>query len=193
MSDELFDPQRPHLGGAYPQGDSNTIMPDVWGYLIVKYQPRSFLDVGCGFGYAMEWFSKNLVHVRGIDGWRRAIRENRVPGHAIEHDFTRGPHWLGENYDLCWSAEFLEHVEARYLPNVMQAFRWCRNVVITHAEPGQDGYHHVNCQDNSYWIKVFEEWGFHHDAEETALLRATDRWKAGWGRRTLMSFRRNWP
>jgi hypothetical protein len=62
--------------------------------------------------------------------------------------------------------------------------------VITHGEPGQAGHHHVNCQDDAYWIEKFAEGGFIHVPDETAILRKTDRWSSGWGRRTLMMFRR---
>ena len=35
-----------HLGGAYAGGDANTIMPDVWGYLLTRWPIRRVLDVG---------------------------------------------------------------------------------------------------------------------------------------------------
>lgn len=181
----------PHLGGAYPQGDANTIMIDVWGYLLVKYEVKSVLDIGAGFGHCLKWFSENgLCSIKGIEGWDEAVKGSLVPGHIIQHDFTVGPAPLAQPFDLCWCAEFLEHVREGFLINVIPSFNLCRHVVITHAEPGQAGHHHVNCQPTSYWIKVFEQWGFVHDAEETALLRRTDRWRAGWGRRTLTSFHR---
>ena len=65
-----------------------------------------------------------------------------------------------------------------------------RYACVTHAEPGQNGHHHVNCQTTDYWIKVFAEHGFEHIAEETRMFRLTDRWRATWGRRTLTMFKR---
>jgi len=181
-----------HLGGAYAQGDENTIMPDVWGYLLVKYDLKSVLDVGCGFGHAVEWFVKHGVYaVAGIDGWDEAIRGNRCPERVVLHDFTTGPAPVTQSFDLAWSAEFLEHVEEQYLPNIFTTLRLCRRACVTHAEPGQAGYHHVNCQTSDYWIQKFQEQGFQHLPEETALLRRTDqRRRAPYGRRTLMMFER---
>lgn len=184
-----------HLGGAYPEGDGNTWMPDVWGYLIVKYNVKTVLDIGCGYGHAMKWFSEFLVHAVGIEGDPNAVNGTKLPGHSFLHDFTLGrpPERIikrADLFDLAWSAEFLEHVEERFIQNYMDAFRQCRFACVTHAEPGQVGHHHVNCQTDDYWIHQFAQAGFIHDPKETEILRRTDRWKAGWGRRTLMFFKR---
>lgn len=180
---------QPHLGGAYEQGDSNTIMVDVWGWALVGWEIKSVLDIGAGFGHALQWFSANgLCQIKGIEGWHEAVEKSLVPGHIIEHDFTTGPAPIAQPFDLIWSAEFLEHVEEKYISNYMPAFQLGKHVLITHAEPGQNGHHHVNCKSDSFWIKVFSDHGFRHDEQETALLRRTDRWRATWGRRSLMSF-----
>lgn len=178
-----------HLGGSYPQGDGNTIMPDVWGYLLVKYEVKSLLDVGCAYGHALQWFSSNgLCAIKGIEGDPECIKGSLVPGHVIQHDFTTGPAPLAQPFDLCWCAEFVEHVEEQFIPNYMKAFQLCRHVVMTHGEPGQAGHHHVCLHTTGWWVRKFSEYGFEHDMEETALLRRTDRWKAGWGRRTICTF-----
>ena len=31
---------------------------------------------------------------------------------------------------------------------------------MTHAVPGQDGWHHVNCQNSEYWINHLKNRGF---------------------------------
>lgn len=181
----------PHLGGAYPCGDANTVCRDVFGYLIVKYRLKSLLDIGAGYGHCMKFFAEHLVAVTGIDGDPACQGpEQQCPGCVIQHDYTLGPcpQLADRKFDLAWSAEFLEHVEERFLPNYMLDFQRCKLVVATHAEPGQNGHHHVNCASSEYWYSKFKEYGFEHLESETALLRATDRWKAGWGRRTLMVF-----
>lgn len=188
-------PIAPHLGGAYDVGDANTFMPDVWGYLLTKYNLKSVLDIGCGYGHAIEWFSRFLVHCVGIDGDPNCVAGAKLPGHVFQHDFTLGdpPESIikpRDYFDLAWSAEFLEHVEERYMEHYMSAFRRCRYVCVTHAEPGQAGHHHVNLQPDDYWVQVFAESGFIIKPEETRILRRTDRWTAGWGRRSLMFFER---
>lgn len=180
---------KPYLGGSYE--DANTIMTDVWGWVLVERDIKSVLDIGAGFGHCLKWFADNgLCQIKGIEGWPEAVEKNLVKGHIIQHDFTEGPAPIAQPFDLAWSAEFVEHVEERYIPNFMPAFRLARYAIITHAEPGQAGHHHVNCQTTEYWIDKFKEYGFDHEAEATNKLRRTDRWRAGWGRRTLTAFRR---
>ena len=158
-----------HLGGAIAEGDANTIMPDVWGYLLVKYAPATVLDIGCGFGHALKWFRDHgLCNIVGVEGWDDAIAGSLVPDAIVRHDFTKGPAPIGTPFDLAWSAEFLEHVDEQYLPHVMAAFRLARYACVTHAEPGQYGYHHVNCQTTDYWIEEFHGHGFVYMPEETA-------------------------
>ena len=178
-----------HLGGAYPCGDGNTFMPDVWGYLLVRYQVASMLDLGCGYGHTMEWFAKLLVKVQGVEGDAAALTTHLTPGSVIAHDYTTGPAPLSDaRFDLGWAAEFIEHVEERFIPHYMTDLQRCRVVCVTHAEPGQAGHHHVTLQPDDWWVSKFAEYNLTFNATETALLRLTDRWKAGWGRRTLMVF-----
>jgi SAM-dependent methyltransferase len=178
-----------HLGGAYPQGDGNTIMPDVWGWCLVGWEVKSVLDVGCGYGHALQWFASNgLCSIKGIEGDQECIKSSLVPGYVIEHDFTKGPAPIAQPFDLCWCAEFVEHVEERYIPNYTKAFQLCRHLVMTHGEPGQAGHHHVTLKTTSWWRHKLADFGFEFDEQETALLRRTDRWRAGWGRRTLTVF-----
>ena len=180
-----------HLGGAYPESDGNTFMVDIWGYLVVKYELKIILDVGCGYGHALKWFSDNACcQIKGIEGMKEYVEKSLVPKCVVEHDFTTGPAPVAQPFDLAWSAEFVEHVDAKYIPNYMPAFQLARIAVITHAEPGQAGHHHVNCQSDSYWVSVFSKYGFKHRQDETDLLRRTDRWRANWGRRSIMFFER---
>lgn len=179
-----------HLGGSYEQGDSNTIMLDCWGYLICKYDLKSMIDVGCGFGHSLDFFSRHLVSSRGFDGDPNTIDRGPMKDLITLHDFTKGPVPIDEDavFDLGWSAEFLEHVEGVYMPNYMALFQKCKHVCLTHGEPGQPGHYHVTLIPDSEWIAHFTHYGFRFDPEETALLRKTDRWHSGWGRRTLMMF-----
>jgi len=183
----------PHLGGSYGDtkvGDANTWMPDVWERLIKDYNITSVVDVGCGYGYSTKWFRDHGLHTTGIEGDPAAVKGTKCPGAIIPHDYTLGPLPVDPK-DLAWCAEFVEHVEEQFMPNYMATFLCCKWVVITHGEPGQDGWHHVNCQTSAYWIDQFQKRGFHHHEDATEWMRATDRWKAGWGRRTLMMFHRH--
>lgn len=180
-----------HLGGAYLDcPDSNTYMPDVWQMLIDKYKIKSMVDVGCGAAWNTAWWHDMGYYAWGIEGWPEAIARTRMPmERMIVHDYTTGPLFLPEKFDLAWCSEFVEHVEERYIPNFMATFQCCRYVCMTYATPGQGGYHHVNEQELDYWIEKMKAGGFEYDEKETTRLRATDVYKAAWGRKTLTFFR----
>jgi SAM-dependent methyltransferase len=182
-----------HLGGSHvTQPDMCTFMPDVWGYLIAKFHIDSVLDVGCGGGFSTKWFIDNGLSALGIEGDPAALAARKCDP-VLAHDFAAGPIRLVGTYDLGWAAEFLEHVEERFMPNWMAALQRCRRVVVTHALPGQGGHHHVNEQTTDYWIGKFGLFGFKHVPVETAALRATHKGEP-WGRNTLTFFEnRNMP
>lgn len=155
-----------HLGGYVVGGDEATTFPHLWTWLVRDLGVSSVLDVGCGDGVALSYFRALGAHALGIDG---------VPQddpHIACHDFTVGP-YAGEidDFDLVWSCEFVEHVEERYAPNFLEAFRRGRLVLMTHADVGQGGYHHVNCRPAAYWIGAMAAIGYALDEETTGNAR----------------------
>jgi SAM-dependent methyltransferase len=177
-----------YLGGCYPAGDSNTIMIDVWGWLMVEYEINSVLDVGCGYGHAIKWFEEFPINCVGVDGYVPAVQNKICRNNLHLHDYTSGNFNTSFNFDLGWSSEFLEHIEEKYIVYVFDSFLKCKHVCITHAYPEQIGFHHVNCQTDEYWIGKFKDHNFCFDATNSQKLRKTDRWNAPWGRKSLMLF-----
>ena len=114
-------------------------------------------------------------------------------GFVMIHDFTTGPmdvgpvEWIGP-IDLIWSVEFLEHVEERYIPNFMPLFTMARRAVVTAAPPGKKGHHHVNCNHQSYWVDIFEDYGLELNKDETKRMRAGTKMDREFMRETGMVF-----
>lgn len=176
-----------HLGGYFAGGDPSCMYPDLWAWLVDVQGVRSVLDVGCGDGAALDVFAGLGCEVVGIDGMPNNV------SHIIQHDFTEGPcrmpvdrmvesldheaklvsvGWEQRQFDLVWSCEFVEHVEAQYVPNFLWSFQQAPLVLMTHAGPGQPGWHHVNCQDDLYWQGVLASVGYRMDEELTRDTRA---------------------
>ena len=144
-----------------------------------QYSLESMIDIGCGIGGMVRMAARKGLRTLGVDGdwtveerWRRIVEQSSDRASFLLHDFTAGPLVTDVAYGLVWCVEFLEHIEAQYLPNVFETFRQCPVVFCTHALPGHSkGYHHVNEQDEQYWIDRFEAEGFKHDEIQTANVR----------------------
>lgn len=163
---EDFSDTPGHLGGH--GGHSHTDLPTLRA-IIEKYDPfDGLVDIGCGVGAMRVLAEETGLKYVGIDG-----AGDSIP--TFKHDYSVSPspwvyyppsqRWLG------WSVEFLEHVEEQFIPNFMLDFQQCKVVFATHAVPGQGGTHHVNCQEDAYWIQKFSEYGFDYDTELASAIR----------------------
>jgi SAM-dependent methyltransferase len=161
----VTDERRPHLGGYIAGGDPWTWCPSLWAWLIERYAVKSVIDVGCGEGHALRWFRERGCRVHGIDG----ITQDDPDIEA--NDYTIGPSdsffTSRDDFDLCWCCEFVEHVEERHMPNYLPSLEQGRVIAMTHAEPGQPGWHHVNNQPAAYWKGVLAAIGYRFDWEAT--------------------------
>lgn len=162
-----------HLGGYIPGGDRNTWFPRLWKWIVRELDVRSVLDIGCGEGHAIKYFRKLGCDVLGIDGSSTAIRDNVAPQNVVKHDFCKGDYTPNKKYDMIWSCEFVEHVDPKYLNNFLKTFKSINKYIfMTHAQPGQKGWHHVNCKSDEYWIKILSKIGVRFDPELTRIARA---------------------
>jgi SAM-dependent methyltransferase len=138
-------------------------------YVIEHYHIKSFLDVGCGPGGMVELANSKGLDCLGVDGDFTLKRFDNTK--FIIHDYTSGPLSLDKNYDFCWSCEFVEHVEEKFIDNFMTTISSANYVLITHAPPGTPGHHHVNCQNAEYWVNIFEKYNYKFDLEVTKTIR----------------------
>lgn len=150
-------PDSDHLGGFIEGGDEATFFPALWTWLVQgPLKVKSVIDVGCGEGHALKFFRDLGCEVYGLEGTPQDDPD------IYQLDFTKED-WVwglaGTNYhrpdrltvDLVWSCEFVEHVEEKYNHNFLNVFSRGKIVLMTHAFPGQQGHHHVNCQPPEYW------------------------------------------
>ncbi len=162
------DPHDPALGGNMIGGDPQTFHPALWEYLIDRFSVRSLLDIGCGEGHCLQYCADLGIDVKGFDGLPANIQRAVAP--ITLHDLRTGPfRWPA---DLVHCVEVVEHIEERYVGNVLRTMANGRVIAMTHAVPGQSGYHHVNCQPSSYWIEKVEAMGYTYLPQETAEGRA---------------------
>lgn len=161
-----------HLGGCSKGGDAGTYYPEMWKYLVEKFSIKSVIDVGCGAGWSTKFFHDLGCKVLGVEGFQEAIDNSLVKEFLIKHDYEKDGQFIpNENFDLCWSCEFVEHVEEDFSSNFLETFKSSKYVAMTFAEPGQSGHHHVNLKPESYWIEKLGSIGFIFDREITNELR----------------------
>ena len=165
-----------HLGGGSIGGDAGTYYPHMWEGLINKFNIESVLDVGCGAGWSVKFFKDRDCRVLGIEGLQEAIDSSPVKDDVYRHDYEKdGPFKPIGNFDLCWSCEFVEHVQESSAPNFIETFKSAKFLAMTFAGPGQGGHHHVNCQPHQYWIDLLGSHGFRFDEEATEELKSLAR------------------
>ena len=163
-----------HLGGCSMTGDGATYYPVMWKYMVDKYNIKSVIDVGCGRGFSADFFKDIGPEVLGVEGAQGAIDQSFLPRDLIvKHDYENdGPYVPEKEFDLCWSCEFVEHVEARHAANFLETYKKAKYLAITYAAPGQGGHHHVNEQYEPYWLAMMSQAGFEYLPDDTEILRS---------------------
>lgn len=152
----VVDPANPDLGGNYRQGDLSCMSFTLWRTLVDRFAVRSVLDVGCGEGHAVAFFRKIGVIAHGVEGLKKNVERAITP--ISLHDLKVGEFFMP--VDMTLSVEVAEHIEEEFVDNYISTLCNGRVIVMTHALPGQLGYHHVNCQPQEYWVDKFEDRGY---------------------------------
>ncbi len=166
MAETVVSRARSDLGGNIRYGDIHSWVPHLWDFLIGRYGIRSILDVGCGEGHAVNYFHNRGLLAHGIDGLYENVKRSVVP--IALHDLLSGPYTMP--VDMVWSCEVAEHILPSKVNFYVDTLVNGNVIAMTHAVPGQDGYNHVNCQPDEYWVSLLKERGYRL-SEDTATLR----------------------
>jgi len=157
----------PHLGGNVLEGDIYTFCPQVWSYVIERFAIRSVLDLGSGIGYSADFFHRKGLRTVAVDGLTDNVKLALYP--TICHDLTKSP--VLTSVDLVHCQEVVEHIDERFLENVLLTLCCGRIILMTHASPGQGGYHHVNEKSDRYWVRHLGRRGYNLLQEDTKRIR----------------------
>jgi hypothetical protein len=162
--------KEPHLGGYIVGGDYHTYLTEIWDWMISN-GIKSVMDIGCGEGYAIKYFYDHGCDVLGIEGSINAWNNSIIKDKTVLHDFTKSTYSPSQRYNAIWCCEFVEHVEEKYIDNFLHTFKYADKIFMTHADIGQDGYHHVNCQNSLYWINLLQSINFKYNHDISLYLR----------------------
>ena len=67
--------------------------------------------------------------------------------------------------------EVVEHVDEKYIDNLLTTLCCGKYIFMTHGLPKQRGHHHVNNQLPEYWINHFKDRGYVHIEEDSLKIR----------------------
>lgn len=162
-----FDYKNVHLGGNIAGGDNASWTPELWFYLKEEFGIKTMMDVGCGEGQSVRWWEEHDVYACGFDGI--PINIERSPTSCFLHDLTVQP--IRRTVDLVTACEVVEHIDEKHIDKLMATLTSGDVVAITFAPPGQGGFHHVNCQDQEYWIGMFDKYGYSMSERHTIIGR----------------------
>ena len=171
------------------------MVPKVVKILFDHFKPRSMIDFGCANGLHIANFKDLGVKCYGIEGtlhYRKYIEENYDGEYAIMD--MRLPFDLKKKFELATCIEVLEHLENMFEKISVENICRHSNVICITASPITNARYHVNGQEKSYWIDIFESIdGFKFCKEETEELQAKFKGSEkcpSWMKEDLMVFRR---
>ena len=166
-----YDYYKPTRLGHHLSGHSSKTWVDEGAFkkLVELINFKSLIDVGCGPGGIVKFSNSLGIKSIGVDGDNSISRD--IENDFYLHDYTKGLFDINLKFDLCWCVEFLEHVEEKYIKNYFDTFKKCKYVFCTYAPRGKGGYHHVNTQDEIYWINKFNEFNFRFEGNKSKLIR----------------------
>ena len=90
----VIDNTKPHLGGNIHGGDPNCWTPQLWDWLIERFDVKTMLDVGCGEGHTIKYFISKKCIGLGIEGLQENI-DNAVLDEIVLHDITKASFEIG--------------------------------------------------------------------------------------------------
>ncbi|EJH8995740.1 hypothetical protein NF634_002867 [Salmonella enterica] len=156
-----------HLGGNIAEGDPRTYAPSVWEYIIKRFAIQSVLDIGSGLGFAANYFHCAGIKTLAVEGLPLNVIHSVYP--SLHQDITKKP--ILCKVDLVHCQEVVEHIEEEFLDNLLSSLACGKFLLMTHAVPGQGGYHHVNEQPSEYWINHLRRYSCELLEEDTIRVR----------------------
>lgn len=147
----VYDEANPHVGGNLREGDPVSFAPKLYEWIVKRLSVKTMMDIGSGNGLVADNFARLGVRSIAVDGCKPNCDLAVYP--TMHWDFNNGPIYCP--VDLIWCVEVLEHVEEKYVNNLLDTFCAAKYIFVTHALPGEHAHHHVNLQDSKYWVDLF--------------------------------------
>jgi 2-polyprenyl-3-methyl-5-hydroxy-6-metoxy-1,4-benzoquinol methylase len=127
---------------------------------ILYYEPKTLLDVGCGWGYLVKWANENGIDAKGLDF--------AAPGADFKQRAT-DPFPM-DAVDMVTSLDVFEHLYEPEIDIVIKEMRRvCKGLLIVSicsrasVNTFDDGSNlHNTIEPQQWWINRIESHGFEH-------------------------------
>lgn len=144
----------------------------VAGVLHELYRPKRLIDLGAGCGVYAHLFAARGTEVVAVDGVRPPP-EFSFPVALQVRDLTAPFENPWGRFDLTLCLEVAEHIPealaGAFLDNIL---RFGDRLILSAAQPGQEGHHHVNTRPKRYWVARLAEKGFAYNRRETGRIQS---------------------
>ena len=159
------------------------------------FHPKSVIDVGCATADLVKGFVDLNIDAYGIEGSKEVLpylirSDEEAPNMAegfnplssrILIEDLRVPYdnsWDEVKFDLVTCFEVAEHIEEEYADIFLDNITGLSDkILMSYAEPGQEGHSHVNCQPFDYWFYKFSDRHYIYDA---AIVEAVKKGLEPW-------------
>ena len=135
------------------------------------YRPKRLIDLGAGCGVYSHYFTAKGTEVVTVDGVVPAPEFSYPLAFEVRDLTVPFANPWGE-FDLALCLEVAEHIpeslSGAFLDNIL---RFSDRLVLSAAQPGQEGHHHVNTQPKRYWVGRLAEKGFAYNRRETGRVQ----------------------
>ncbi len=131
-------------------------------YLIDLFNPKSVIDVGCGYGKWLKSFSdKGIEDIFGADGAYIDKSKLLIPtGNFYDVDLEK-PLKIDRTFELLLCLEVAEHLTSKRADSLVFDLVQLSNVIVFSAAiPFQGGQGHINEHLPQYWVELFEKNGY---------------------------------
>lgn len=145
--------------------------------IAADFSPSTVLDVGCAFGYLVEYLRDLGIEAWGIDTSEYAIEHvspNIKPYVRVCSATDSLPDDMPQRYDMVTNIEVLEHIVAEEAMLAMS--RYCGysdRVLFSSSAEDIENPTHVNVHQPQYWAQCFAQYGFfkcvYYDASYLSL------------------------
>lgn len=135
-------------------------------HIISRFQPKTFLDVGCAYGYLVAELRRRGVQAYGIDVSSYAISQTApdIKAYCAVASVVDGqlPDGFPTRFDLVSCVEVLEHLHEEDSDAAIRTLCSLSDLLLISACPTDDGdTTHVNTQPPTYWFGRFAQLGFY--------------------------------